>query len=872
MRLTFGLRSTTVSSTAMFVLVLACAVFGVSGDVVGTAQNGSVVAVLATISECATMYKLMQATQSNSFMEALFVNLSESSATTSSAVATRYTLLAFTDDASNALASQNSADSALLTTPANEAALLSYHIIPGHIINFNQSFEPFYQTGLFRYGSGFDNLGFGNNQNVGVKLSSNNTGQFTTGLVTATVLKTIFTDYGVIHVIDTVVTIPSDIATVYKTLKLTDYGAWMTISNLTSTIKAIEGITVLIPQQGGITTFLNSANSGQDINSALKTAIIEYQIISGVYFSNQIGSSSGLPVGTAQTTYFNSQPIYAVDSTHFGTTSTGTSKITITTPDIIFDSGVIHIVDTVLLPPSIANAQTTPTLNALSQIYPAGEDPSSNVPLGSDVPIGAIVGGVLAGVVVIVLGIVLFYIIKRRRLIASLENEKRMRDLEMNEHHTNDTGGNNRADSSTQILQHLSATSEQQPQFESATSSMLHGILPPVYEATIKVEVAEEAEADATLTATSRTTTLSPTAEENEDDDSEEESDEEELKASYNQIMQFRKNQWAVDDVQKKKKAEKRLSSAGSGDAAAVASNKNLSVDATGASKQNKRLSSAHNESPASSGGLTANEKRNSRRISHAEKHSSRRMSTASNGWGSSEVGAPSIIITDAKEAKKEAVRNSWWSATGVGSGTQDATVLEAQALREEERRSWWSGSGEVQEQLKELENSRRGSIVSTGLFDKRKSVASIDKHKSTASSGGDRRRSNGTLSLYAAAALDNVGEQQQQQQQQGSEIEYVHPTRGKEQHRRSTAISTYSAFKPSHLSALADSNAVIKENSGAANVPAPKRRQKRKSNDTTALYSVALSGSSPVPIQSSGTHANGKEEESALAFVVGEP
>ncbi|KAJ3090714.1 hypothetical protein HK100_007365 [Physocladia obscura] len=850
---------------AVLVVVFTCAVLGVSADVVGTAQNGSVVAVLATISECATMYKLMQATQSNSFMETLFVNLSESSFTTSSAAATRYTLLAFTDDASNALASQNSADSALLTTPANQAALLSYHIIPGHIINFNQSFQPFYQTGLLRYGSGFDNLGFGDNQNVGVQLSSNNTGQFTTGIVTATVLKTVFTDYGVIHVIDTVVTIPSDIATVYNKLKLTDYGAWMTASNMTATIKAIQGITVLIPQQGGIATFLNSANSGQDINSALKTAIIEYQIIPGVYFSNQIGSSSGLPVDAAQMTYFNSQPIYAVDSTHFGTTSTGTSKVTITTPNIIFDSGVIHIVDTVLLPPSVANAQTTPTLTALSQIYPAGEDPGSEVPLGSDVPIGAIVGGVLAGVVVIVLGIVLFYIIRRRRLIALLENEKRMRELEMNEYYTNDAGDNNRADSSTQMLQRLSATSEQQPQFESATSSLLHGVPPPVYEVAVKIQVEEEP--DAAVTATSRTTMLSPTSEDNEDDDSDEESDEEELKASYNQIMQFRKNKWAVDDVQKKKKAEKRLSSAGSGGTASAVNN-TLSVDATGTSKQNKRLSSAYNESPASSGGLTPNEKRNSRRLSHAEKHSSRRMSTASNGWGGSEMGAPSIIITDVKEAKKEAVRNSWWSATGVGGGTQDAAVLEAQALREEERRSWWSGSGEVQEQLKELENSRRGSIVSIGLFDKRKSVSSIDKHKSTASSGGDRRRSNGTLSLYAAAALESVGEQQQQQ---SGEIEYVHP-RGIEQHRRSTAISTYSAFKPSHSSALADSGAVVDESSGA-NVPAPKRRQKRKSNDTTALYSAALSGSSPVPpIQGSVTPTNGKEEDSALAFVVGQP
>ncbi|KAJ3111819.1 hypothetical protein HK100_002545 [Physocladia obscura] len=863
MQLRFGLRSTAMGWAAVLVLILECAVLGVSADVVGTAQNGSVVSVLATISECTTVYKLMQATQSNSFMEALFVNLSESSTTTASSVATRYTLLAFTDDASNALASQNSADSALLTTPSNQAALLSYHIIPGHIINFNQSFQPFYQTGLSRYGSGFDNLGFGDNQNIGVQLSSNNTGQFTTGIVTATVLKTVFTDYGVIHIIDTVVTIPSDIATVYKTLKLTDYGAWMTTSNLTSTIKAIQGITVLIPQQGGISTFLNSANSGQDINSALKTAIIEYQIIPGVYFSNQIGSSSGLPVDTEQTTYFNSQPIYAVDSTHFGTTSSGSSKITITTPNIIFDSGVIHIVDTVLLPPSVANAQTTPTLTTLSQIYPAGEDPSSDVPLGSDVPIGAIVGGVLAGVVVIVLGVVLFYIIRRRRLIASLENKERMR-VEMNEYYTNDAGDNHRADSSTQMLQRLSANSDQQMQFESATSSLLHDVSPSVHQTAVKIQVEE---ADEAVTATSRTTMLSPTSEDNEDDDSDEESDEEELKASYNQIMQFRKNKWAVDDVQKKKKAENRLSSTESGGSTS-ATNNNILVNATGAAKQNKSLSSEHNESPALSGGLAPNEKRNSRRLSYTEKHNSRRMSTASNGWGGSEVGTPSIIVTDVKEAKKEAVRNSWWSATGVGGGTQDAAVLEAQALREEERRSWWSGSGEIQEQLKELESSRRASIVSIGLFDKRKSIASIDKHKSTASSGGDRRRSNGTLSLYAAAVQEIVGEQ-------GGEIEYVHPTRGKEQHRRSTAISTYSAFKPSHSSALADSGSVIDESTagGAANVPAPKRKQKRKSNDATALYSAALSGSSPVPaIQGSGSYMNGKEEDSALAFVVGEP
>ncbi|KAJ3231759.1 hypothetical protein HDU81_003536 [Chytriomyces hyalinus] len=635
-------------------------------------KSGSILSVLATLPECSQMSAMFAATKANTFISGIMPNLTLA-LNDGNNPPPPYTIIAFTNDASTAATKNNPQAATLISgTPANQASLLTYHILPNVLVDFNAGPVPtFVRTYLSRYGSGFNNLGGGLFQTIKI-VTENGNARFTTGIENGVVQRSIKTDYGIIHVVSEVMLIPSDIVSLYTSLRLTDYLGYVNAGNLSSSLKSLQGITVLIPAQGGIPRFLES-NKVSDISSALKASIVQYQIISGIFYSDVIGNGP-ITNKSPQTTYFNGQEIFAPDSTQFASSSASDApRLTITTPDILFDSGVIHIVDTVLLPPTVPNAQATPTPNALTQIYPPGLSPTDKTPLGNDFPVGAVVGGIVGGVVVIGIAVGLYAVIRRRKMIAQLELEKQQREIQMDEW----LGGRRGSGAG------------------------------------------DGADAAAAARSFRRASKVAHDGEEDEEEEDEEEVEDGAIQASYDQIMDYRRALWSSDDDKQKTKgaeqpvegdAEKRMSTASS------------------TSKKQKRVSivdAKQNTEFLTAGNINNHNRRHS---SAASLGKDKRKSTASGHSALSD-----IIISDAKEAKKEAVRNSWWSNTGVGNNTADPAVLEAQAIREEVRKSWWSGSNEVAEQLVTLEaQNKRNSIAGlAALADKRKSAAASERRKS---------------------------------------------------------------------------------------------------------------------------------------------
>ncbi|KAI8615057.1 hypothetical protein BC830DRAFT_1229310 [Chytriomyces sp. MP71] len=784
--------------------LLAVGVYGQAPAV--TTQSGSVVGVLSGLASVSQFAQLLNASQAQSFgMKDVFGNLTLAKGARTAPPL--YTILAFTNDAVAALSAGPSAG--LLATPGNTAALLTFHLVPNAIIDFATpgSLQPFVQTYLTRYGNGFDNLGNGIPQSIGIKGNS-----FTTGAVTANVVQSIRTDYGMIHVINAVLVIPSDIISMALQQKWNDWGLWATAANITSSIKTLQGITILVPQQGGIASFLTAGGVTGDVTNAFKTAALEYHIINGIFYSNQIASTIGKGSwgpNTAQQTYFNGQNIYAVDRTHFSASNSSSApRITIITSDILFDSGVIHIVDTLLLPPTVTGslASAAPSVSPLTQL---NMDDGGDLPVGTDFPVASVVGGSVAGLAVIGIAVALYFVIKRRRLIALLEMERARRVKE---------------------LEAINAQYEDQYEEDSP-------------------EYVEEGTDSVTLMVTHPTVVkkgdhrvpLKGDEEESGDDSGDEEDEDEEaavgtqsgIRRAQDEILQFRRAQWAADDTSSgNKKASsdnKRASTASSG----KKSDKRVSIIDTiplspSESRQVTKQQSSGALTTTSSGG--GGEGKSLLSPSSAKRSSaaySKRMSTASTN-----SALESIVIADPKEAKKEAVRNSWWSNTGVGAGASyENGVLEAQALREEQRRSWWSGSAEVQEQLAVIESqSRRGSFA-----EKRRSMAS-----SVGWEGGRRRSSNTMLSVYQVAL--GTGAAAKESQDQETELEYVDPRKAVST-RRSTGHSLGAAktYRPSKASALGEGVAVGVDG-----------KTKRTSANVATEYAIA------------------EEEESALAFVVG--
>ncbi|KAJ3243247.1 hypothetical protein HDU78_000707 [Chytriomyces hyalinus] len=770
------------------------------------AFNGSIIAALASIPEVSQFALLVNATKAQSFgMRDVYPNLTLSRTSALRTVPPNYTVIAFENDAYTAL--QTGPNKGLLATPANQAALLTYHLIPNAILDFNdtlKTIQPFVSTFLTRYGSGFDNLGNGIPQVIGVS-SKNGTGQFSTGTVRATVKRSVRTDYGIIHIVTAAIPIPSDVVSTATSQDYNDFALWVNTANITNAFKSLQGITVLIPEQGALAEFLES-NKVQDVPAGLKASILQYHIINGVYYSNTIGikvagKGNSLPPNTPVLTYFNGQTIVATDATHFATSGNNTTpapqKIQIKIPDILFDSGVIHIVDSILLPPTFtagsALASATATPNPLLQISntPAEEE----TPIGSDFPFGAVIGGAVGGLFVLGLLMALYFVIRRRRLIAQLEQERLKRQMELakaNGEYEYEEGDEEEGGDAEYIQ-------GQEP------DSVTFIVTKPTV---VKKKVSSH---------------QVPLKSDDEDDEDEEEEagDDAAIKASYDQIMQYRRAQWASGDEKKKEPSspttpttptdKKRASAVSSG----KRSSKRVSIiDVVPLNTKNVSNQKSVASLSSSNANLTPTSATSpaSKRASGASFNFSKRMSTAS----ATPSALESIVITDAKEAKKETVRNAWWAATGVGANTHNESVLEAQAIREEQRKSWWSGNSEVAEQLASIESSsRRGSFIGGG-----------DKRKSTASSFGGRRRSSNTgIGVYHAAL--GTGEQNQQPHDE-TELEYVAPKRMQDQ-RRSTSGGVAAKYKPNKSSGLGE----------GAPVAVLTGKSKRKSGNVGADYAI---------------------------------
>lgn len=251
-----------------------------------------------------------------------------------------FTVFAPTDAAFTALLAELNITAQDLLADPNLSSILLYHVLDGSVYSYDLLEEFAYYNNNPLFPETLNGSALKVFFNALNELSVNNE---TTNIVSTDILA----NNGVIHVIDEVLLPPSDVATV-----LTEEGNFTTLlaalteTGLDATLLALEDeFTLFAPTDAAFADLLTALGiTAQDLLADPDLAdILLYHVVDGAGYSSIIYDIEYV-VGPT----FNGAPI--VVSVEEGLVYI--NGIQVVTADILFDNGVIHVIEEVLLPPS----------------------------------------------------------------------------------------------------------------------------------------------------------------------------------------------------------------------------------------------------------------------------------------------------------------------------------------------------------------------------------------------------------------------------------------------------------------------------------------------------------------------------------------
>jgi uncharacterized surface protein with fasciclin (FAS1) repeats len=140
---------------------------------------------------------------------------------------------------------------------------------------------------------------------------------------------------GVLHIIDTVLTIPLSPAMSAIDSQLTALAGALTQTNLVSTVDSLKDVTIFAPSNKA---FQDIGSAASSLSETKLASILEYHVINGtVGYSTLL--TSGLANESLPTVMGESVNIESVDEKIFA----NSAQVTIT--DIILANGVMHVID-----------------------------------------------------------------------------------------------------------------------------------------------------------------------------------------------------------------------------------------------------------------------------------------------------------------------------------------------------------------------------------------------------------------------------------------------------------------------------------------------------------------------------------------------
>ena len=243
-----------------------------------------------------------------------------------------FTLFAPTDAAFNAL------DAATLEAVQKDATLLAnvlkYHVIPGTA--FDPAGAPaksFPVTAL--------------SKPVGVSVKDGQV-ELSFGLSTAKVTSSVKASNGIVHIVDHVLVPPPSASKIAAAANLTELIAALQKVNLVDTVDQAKDITIFAPTNeafANLATF--AAANNLEITNSLLEEVLKLHVIPGVVTSVDISKQ---PSTTAKALSGKDVSIM-VEGGKVMVKGDGNAKAgAVVVADVLYENGIIHVIDTVLLP------------------------------------------------------------------------------------------------------------------------------------------------------------------------------------------------------------------------------------------------------------------------------------------------------------------------------------------------------------------------------------------------------------------------------------------------------------------------------------------------------------------------------------------
>ncbi|KAJ3382922.1 hypothetical protein HDU84_003955 [Entophlyctis sp. JEL0112] len=182
------------------------------------------------------------------------------------------------------------------------------------------------------------------------------------GAPAATVVQSLPFDGGYVHVVDTTLTPPANIATVATAANLTSLLSALQTANLTSTVAGLKSATVFAPTNDA---FAAIAAVIPTLTAAQLAQVLLLHVVPGklVHSTDVIKAVNLTGVATASNYTLNVN----FNGTNVLVSGSGNkSPATVVAADVLADQVVVHVIDTVLLPNFNASSTTKTAINAAS--------------------------------------------------------------------------------------------------------------------------------------------------------------------------------------------------------------------------------------------------------------------------------------------------------------------------------------------------------------------------------------------------------------------------------------------------------------------------------------------------------------------------